>query len=41
MTTNLVEALISDEEVIKLRTDAGVNLERSEMLSTVDKYKVW
>ena len=36
-----VEAFLMDEEVIKLRTDAGVILESSEVLSTVVKSRVW
>ena len=38
---SLVEAFMADEEVIKLRTEAGVNLSSAEMLSTVDKFKIW
>ena len=38
---SLVEAFVADEEVIKLRTEAGVNLSSAEMLSTVDKLKIW
>ena len=36
-----VEAFLMDEEVIKLRTEAGVILESSDVLSTVVKSKVW
>ena len=36
-----VEAFLSDEEVIKLRTEAGVILDSSDVLSTVQKFKVW
>ena len=36
-----VEAFLSDEEVIKLRTEAGVILDSSDVLSTVVKSRVW
>ena len=36
-----VEAFLMDEEVIKLRTQAGVILDSSDVLSTVVKSKVW
>ena len=36
-----VEAFLSDEEVIKLRTEAGVILDSSDVLSTVVKSKIW
>ena len=36
-----VEAFLMDEEVIKLRTEAGVILDSSDVLSTVVKSKVW
>ena len=36
-----VEAFLMDEEVIKLRTEAGVILDSSEVLSTVVKSRVW
>ena len=39
--SSLVESFMADEEVIKLRTEAGVNLSSAEMLSTVDKFKIW
>ena len=35
-----VEAFLMDEEVIKLRTEAGVILDSSDVLSTVVKSKV-
>ena len=38
---SLVESFMADEEVIKLRAEAGVNLYSAEMLSTVDKFKIW
>ena len=36
-----VEAFLMDEEVIKLRTEAGVILVSSDVLSTVSKSKIW
>ena len=36
-----VEAFLSDEEVIKLRSEAGVNPDSTDLLSTVVKSKVW
>ena len=36
-----VEAFLIDEEVIKLRTEAGVILDSADELSTVVKSKVW
>ena len=36
-----VEAFLSDEEVIKLRSEAGVNPDSTDVLSTVVKSKVW
>lgn len=36
-----VEVFLMDEEVIKLRTEAGVILDSSDVLSTVMKSKVW
>ena len=36
-----VEAFLIDEEVIKLRTEAGVILDSSDILSTVAKSKAW
>ena len=36
-----MEAFLMDEEVIKLRTEAGVILDSSDVLSTVVKSKVW
>ena len=38
---SLVEAFLSDEEVIRLRTEAGVDISSHETLSLVDKFKVW
>ena len=35
------EAFLGDEEVQKLRAEAGVVVESHEMLSTVDKFKIW
>ena len=36
-----VETFLMDEEVIKLRTEAGVILDSADVLSTVVKSKVW
>ena len=36
-----VEAFLRDEEVIKLRAEAGVNPDSTDVLSTVVKSKVW
>ncbi len=38
---SLVEEFLSDQEVIRLRTEAGVNLESAEVLSTINKFKIW
>ena len=38
---SLVELFMADEEITKLRIVAGVNLSSAEMLSPVDKFKVW
>ena len=38
---SLLEALIGDEEIIRLRTEAGVNLSSSEVLASVSQHKVW
>ena len=38
---SLVEAFLGEEEVIRLRTEAGVNLSSHEVLSGVSKHKVW
>ena len=35
------EAFLGDEEVQKLRVEAGVVVESHKMLSTVDKFKIW
>ena len=35
------EAFLGDEEVQRLRVEAGVVVESHEMLSTVDKFKIW
>ena len=36
-----VEAFLIDEQVIKLRTETGVILDSSDVLSTVAKSKIW
>ena len=38
---SLLEALMGDEEIVRLRTEAGVNLSSSEVLASVGQYKVW
>ena len=38
---SLLEALIGDEEISRLRTEAGVNLSSSEVLASVSQHKVW
>ena len=38
---SLLEALMGDEEIVRLRTEAGVNLSSSEVLASVGKNKVW
>ena len=38
---SLLNALLEDKEIIKLRTAAGVNLSSSEVLTSVGKYKTW
>ena len=35
------EGLLGNEEVQKLRVEAGVVVESHEMLSTADKFKIW
>ena len=35
------EAFLGDEEVQKLRVEAGVVVESHEMLSMVNKFKIW
>ena len=37
----LLEALMGDEEIVRLRTEAGVNLSSSEVLASVSQHKVW
>ena len=38
---SLLEALMGDEEIVRLRTEAGVNLSSSEVLASVGQHKVW
>ena len=38
---SLLEALMGDEEIVRLRTEAGVNLSSSEVLASVGQYKIW
>ena len=38
---SLLEALMGDEEIVRLRTEAGVNLSSSEVLASISQHKVW
>ena len=38
---SLLEALMGDEEIVRLRTEAGVNLASSEVLASVSQHRVW
>ena len=38
---SLLNALMKDAEIIKLRTEAGVNLSSAEVLTSVSRYKIW
>ncbi|MEE2774999.1 MAG: hypothetical protein VYE27_08810 [Pseudomonadota bacterium] len=38
---SMVDALMKDEEIFKLRAAAGVNMESSEVLTAVGKHKIW
>ena len=38
---DLVTEFLNDEEVINMRTEAGVDLESSEVLSMISKHKIW
>ena len=38
---SLLEALMGDKEIVRLRTEAGVNLSSSEVLASVSQHKVW
>ena len=38
---DLVNDLLNDKEVINLRSEAGVDLESSEVLSMITKHKIW
>ncbi len=37
----LVTDFLNDQEVINMRTEAGVDLESSEVLSMISKHKIW
>ena len=37
---SLLEALMGDEVIVRLRTEAGVNLSSSEVLASVGQHKV-
>ena len=36
-----VTDFLNDQEVINMRTEAGVDLESSEVLSMISKHKIW
>ena len=38
---SMVTEFLEDKEIIKLRTEAGVNLTSHETLTSVSQYKVW
>ena len=38
---NLVSKFLEDKEVIRLRTEAGVNLTSHETLTSVSQFKIW
>ena len=38
---SMVDALMKDEEILKLRKEAGVNMTSAEVLTTVGKHKIW
>ncbi len=38
---DLVNDFLGDQEVINMRKEAGVDLESSEVVSTISKYKIW
>ena len=38
---SLLNALMEDKEIIRLRTEAGVNLSSAEVLTSVSQHKVW
>ena len=38
---SMVPAFLEDREIIRLRTEAGVNLSSQETLTTVSQFKVW
>ena len=38
---SLLDALMGDTEIARLRSEAGVNLSSSEVLASVSQHKVW
>ena len=38
---SMVTAFLEDKEIIRLRTEVGVNLKSHETLTSVSQYKVW
>ena len=38
---SVLNALMEDREIFKLRTEAGVNMASAEVLTSVSEYKIW
>ena len=38
---SLLDALMGDEEIVRLQTESAVNLVNSEVLTSVSQYNVW
>ncbi len=38
---DLVTNMLNDQEVVNMRKEAGVDVESSEVLSTISKHKIW
>ena len=38
---DLVNEFLGDQEVVNMRKEAGVDLESSEVISTISKHKIW
>lgn len=38
---DLATKMLSDQEVVNMRKEAGVDLESQEVLSTISKHKIW
>ena len=39
--SDLVADFLNDQEVINMRTEAGVDLESSEVISMISRHKIW